>query len=115
MDIDKDIEKIQNFLKYNETMRENETYIIEFREAIENLISFAENEALFIITYDKQFQELETYKKIAEKLAEEVEVLHTEIVKAWGSWQEDYVLENDVNTTKEAVLDWARNEVKKDE
>ena len=59
-------------------------------------------------------KELKTYKKMAERLAEEVEYLHTVIVDFLGSWQEDYVLENDVNTTKEAVLDCARKEVEKD-
>jgi hypothetical protein len=63
---------------------------------------------------NRENKELETYKKIAEKLAEEVEKLHTFLVNEYGTWQEDYVIENDINTNKQCIIDWARKEVEKE-
>ena len=56
---------------------------------------------------------IEKQDKIIDLMAEEIEDLHTSLINEYGSWQTDYVIENDVNTSKKAVLEWARKEVEK--
>ena len=65
-------------------------------------------------------KELETYKKIAEKLAVEVEILDDKISAEIGNYTKGYCnIENGCifnykRKCSECILDWARKEVEKD-
>lgn len=124
MNIDKDIEKIQSFLKYNETMREKETYIIEFREAIENVLSelkIKDGEIEFRKQSEEYFEnreeilmkELKIYIKIAEKLAllfkyyDKDNNCQCQIT----NFQKEKCNELNLKTCVKCIIDWARKEV----
>lgn len=100
MNIDKDIEHLKNKIsKVNRKHTHEE--ILRNIEAIEHIIS-----------------ELETYKKIAEKLAKKIQ---TEIYRNIDKPKDEICVENEgSNICKEhyycidCIIEWARNEVKKD-
>ena len=113
LNLDEDIKIIEKFIKevqeeYSETLVDGKVYRIEnfpiefkptkeLAKSIENVLSeLEENRKTLKCTQDswyKDTQELEKYKKIAEKLAEELDKLTVE--------------------SKEWYLGWARKEVEK--
>ena len=115
MNIDKDIEKINKLYYlldnvYSTGLIENEERD-EYQQAIENVLSELSNlkwkNEIYVKsikshkeTIEKQDKELETYKKIAEKLAED------KIIPKCKNCSDE-----DMHECTECTLDWARKEV----
>lgn len=130
-DIDKDIEilkEIQEDLNKDVYMEKNNLIRKEkWREqaqAIENVLLELEiketnirfsNKVIEDLSIDMDYlkAELETWKKIAEKLAKElVELVKLQAEEKDIDLKEEFKDEIDI---KETIIDWARNEVEKDE
>ena len=125
-----DIEIVKEFIKevqeeYSETLVDGKVYRIEniplefkstkeLANAISNVLSeLEETKETLKCTQDswyKDSQELETYKKIAEKLAEEM-VLHG---ICSGVEESDKCYANEIQCGK-CIIDWARKEVEGNE
>ena len=94
--IDKDIEYLKEVVSLAKTLPLGEVKVLEEEsQAIENVLAELEKykKAYELETYERQkfIEELETWKKIAEKLAEEL------------AGNNDYM---------QNIIDWARKEVK---
>ena len=101
MNIDKDIET----LKKRETMSLNQIIRTFKREGIEN---FA---VVKLESLDNVLSELKTYKKIAEKLADELR-LTVNINKVCGTLDvENKRCNKEDISCKQCTIDWARKEV----
>ena len=118
MNIDKDIEKLEKAIK---VLTGNDTGIkLDFEgtaQAIENVLSTLKRERAKIKVLSKInkeiFDEKETYKKIAEKLAHYIwkyDSCEYEIGKN-GKCEGYYI---DKDCTEKCIIDWARKEVEKD-
>ena len=97
--LDKDIEILKEFENYSPYEEIGETG----KQAIKNVLT-----------------ELETYKKIAEKLAEELDKITEDIAREKGI--EDFEFcnerchnEDDYIDCTDCIIDWARKEVEKDD
>ena len=110
--IDKDIELVSNLKNVELKGKVNEQYIYakipeEYLNAIENVLKELENYKSQKIYHCYQYEvyelskELETYKKIAEKLAYELD----KTVFCTG--------EKCTNKCKQCIIEWARKEVDK--
>ena len=107
--IDEDIKEIEKFKKeiiLNRELAQESNYIfIDYEEALQ-----------LINVIEKSNKELETYKKIAEILAQKLvdlewridicDYVSVEICESYGS---------DISNCKQCIIDWARNEVEKDD
>ena len=116
--IDKDIERVKeiinnNYLEDLSYLREENDYKI-FNQAIENVLSefqaLREFSAEEVINTAELQVELKTYKKIAEKLAEEM-VLHG---ICSGVEESDKCYANEIQCGK-CIIDWARKEVENEQ
>ena len=95
----KAIEELKEFIKDNE---------------VQNISIFTAKKVLKLI--ENKDKELETYKKIAEILAQKLvdlewridicDYVSVEICESYGS---------DISNCKQCIIDWARNEVEKDD
>ena len=94
--IDKDIYSVIKRLKEDVEYVKNRTMALCFREDVEIILSEVE----------KKDKELETYKKIAEKLATELRQADN------GAEQLGYYGEF-ANKPTQCIIDWARKEVEK--
>lgn len=112
MNIDKDIEKVNKLWYllddvYSTGLVEDEERN-EYQQAISNVLSefqaLREFSSADVINNAELQVELETYKKIAEKLAEE-----------WFIFDMAFMIRGKDIHSAEQLLDWARKEVEKDE
>ena len=112
-ELDKDIEIVKEFKKFCEDLY----YFVDddmgghFEQVIGNQIANTKlGYLIFKEKLEKQDKELETYKKIAEKLAEELEKHFANCFSCKNyNYNEDKCKK--YNNVKDCIIDWARKEI----
>ena len=114
-DLDKDMEKLDGFFNKGWACDLDEIHSI-----VANIADEREKykQAYELETYERQkfIDELETYKKIAEKLAEQVLKSDIELEKTDDEYCKFEVLKcfsQKEKSCKQCIIDWARKEVEK--
>lgn len=114
MNIDKDIERCKNLIGYvGCELREIEA------KSIENVLKELEKykKAYELETYERQkfIDELETWKKIAEKLSSKLNEAYFEQNDFWLFFEKEILkgIEADYGYVGDVIIDWARKEVEK--
>ena len=110
--IDKDLEILKEFIKKDyepwSFYEKQGDELFELQETIENILSetnkYQEAYKIFVNLNSNLKSELETYKKIAEKLAEQ-----------WFSMADILILNGNHIHSAIEIIDWAKNEVLKDD
>lgn len=127
MNIDKDIENIRGFIRSIRTdLEEDAPDNFKLAKSIENVLSEFQGLREFsteTVRSNAELKEkLETWKKIAEKLASVIdsccdgENTNTDkYIKKYCKFEELQCLRKKEISCKQCIIDWARNEVLKDE
>lgn len=141
-DLDKNIEKIQNFLKYNENMRQKETHIIEFKEAIDNVLEELEElredhyvhhqlmriqnqreyRSKFLKDFKKEFGQnvMPDYDEIYKRYDKQKKEIETKdkAIETWKKIAETFgkslVIISGEKTSLEELIEWTKGEIEKD-
>lgn len=118
--LDKDIEILKDIKEHYVMLRENGTGIHpQYERTISNVLTQLNANKYDINNYEERItslkSELETYKKIAEKLASVLGKRGIVTLQPIPPYNDNALLETVVINGKEEIIDWARKEVEKDE